>query len=410
MSHPTRRVYLEDSSARNFTAEVEAAGEHAGKPAVQLRETCFYPEGGGQPADRGTIGPAQVVDVQDVRGEVWHLLDRVLEPGAYPAAIDDERRRDHMQQHSGQHLLSRCFVNQMGVPTVSFHLGADEVTIDLERDTVTYEDALAAEALANQIVLENRPVTVETMTPDAAAEAGVAVPEELAGDATQSLRVISIAGFDRTACGGTHVRASGEIGPIEVRRTERTRGRTRVTFLCGARSLRDQTWRRDAMRLLAARLQAGERDVPELVTGLLADRQSLSERVLELETAIAKVRARDLAAEAERIADFALVRGTAGGLAEARALARALAEVPGMIALVGALEAGKPRLVFAAAAGAPVDLGAVVRSAAVRIGGRGGGRPGWAEAGGEDSAALEGALEAAVAEVRVGLGRPSKPG
>jgi alanyl-tRNA synthetase len=405
MSDRTRRVYLEDSGARNFTAEVEAVGEHAGKPAVLLRETCFYPEGGGQPADHGTIGPAQVVDVQDAAGEIWHVLDRPLEPGTYPAAVDDERRRDHMQQHSGQHLLSRCFENLIGVPTVSFHLGVDEVTIDLARDTVTYEDAVAAEALANQIVLENRPVTVETMTPDAAARAGVDVPAELAGDAMRPLRVISIAGFDRTACGGTHVGASGEIGPIEVRRTERTRGRSRITFLCGGRTLRDQAWRRDAMRALAARLQAGERDVPELVLGLLADKQSLADRVAELEAEAAKVRARELAAEAERVADFGLVLGMAGGLAEARALAKALAEMPGTIALVGALEAGKPRLVFAAAGGGPVDMGAVIRVAAGKIGGRGGGRPGWAEAGGEDAAELEAALEVAAAEVRRGLSR-----
>ena len=400
MSHPTRRVYLEDPSARNFTAEVELVGEHAGKPAVTLRESCFYPEGGGQPADRGTIGPAQVVDVQDVAGEIWHVLDRPLEPGGYAAAVDDERRRDHMQQHSGQHLLSRCFVNLIGVSTVSFHLGVDEVTIDLARDTVTYEDALAAEALANQIVLENRPVTVETMASDAAARAGVDVPAELAGDATRPLRVISIAGFDRTACGGTHVGASGEIGPIVVRRTERTRGRTRVTFLCGGRTIRDLAWRRDAMRALALRLQAGERDVPDLVLGLLAEKQSLTDRVAELEAEAAKVLAGKLVAEAERVADFGLVQGMAGGLAAARALAKALAEMPGTIALVGALEAGKPRLVFAAAQGSPVDMGAVIRATAGRIGGRGGGRPGWAEAGGEDAAQLEAALDAAAAHVR----------
>jgi alanyl-tRNA synthetase len=400
MSHRTRRVYLEDSSARNFTAQVEAAGEHAGKPAVRLRETCFYPEGGGQPADRGTIGPAQVLDVQEVAGEIWHLLDRALEPGAYPAAIDGERRRDHMQQHSGQHLLSRCFVNLIGAPTVSFHLGADEVTIDLGRDSVTYEDALAAEALANQIVLENRLVKVETMTPEAAAQAGVAVPEELAGDATQSLRVISIAGFDRTACGGTHVRASGEIGPIQVRRTERTRGRTRVTFLCGGRTLREDGWRREAMRRLANRLQAGERDVPDLVDRCLADRQVLTERLAELEMANARTRARELAAQAERIAGATLVRGTAAGLPAARALAKALAEIPGTIALIGALEEGKPRLVFAAARPATADMGALIRAAAVTIGGRGGGRPEWAEAGGEEPAQLENALEAAATQVR----------
>jgi alanyl-tRNA synthetase len=403
MTDRTRRVYLEDSSARNFTAEVVKLGEQGGKPAVLLRESCFYPEGGGQPADRGTIGPAQVVDVQEVAGEIWHVLDRALEPGAYAAAIDDERRRDHMQQHSGQHLLSRCFVELIGAPTVSFHLGVDEVTIDLARDAVSYQDALAAEALANQVVLENRPVTVAMMTPAEAARAGVEVPAELAGEAARAVRVVEIDGFDRTACGGTHVRASGEIGPVAVRRIERTRGRTRITFLCGGRSMRDQAWRRDAMRLLAGRLQAGERDVPELVLGLMADRQSLAERVAELETAVAAARAKELLASAEAVGSSSLVVARAGGLAEARALAKALAENPGTIALIGALEAGKPRLVFAAARPPATDVGALIRTAAVTIGGRGGGRPDWAEAGGEDAASLAAALEAAAAQVRAAL-------
>ena len=393
----TRRVYLEDAGARNFVARVRATGERAGRPAVQLAESCFYPAGGGQPADRGRIGPAQVVDVvEDEAGEIWHLLDRPLPLGDHPAQVDDDRRRDHTQQHSGQHLLSRCLAHLAQAPTLSFHLGADEVTIDVARPDLGMEAALAAEALANRIVLENRPVSIETWSQDAATAAGIAVPDGHAGP----LRVIAIADFDRTACGGTHVRQTGEIGPVKIRKLERTRGRARVTFHCGDRTLADYAWRHEALRVMAAGMSTAERDVPALVAKSAEERRVLAERVTALEHELARERASRLAAEGEPVAGYRLVRVRTEGVGMARALAQALAGQEGVIVLAGAIEGGEARLVFAASPGVPVDVGKVVGVAAAASGGRGGGRPAWAEAGGVDVTQLDPALAAARDRVR----------
>jgi alanyl-tRNA synthetase len=404
-SGTSRRVYLEDVDCRNFTARVVTSGEHRGRPAVVLAATCFYPEGGGQPADHGTIGEAQVVDVQeDSQGAIWHLLDRPLGPGEYPAVVDADRRRDHTQQHSGQHLLSRSFAVLAGAPTVAFHLGAEDVTIDLARPELTVEEVVDVEALANRIVLENRTLTVAVMDPEAAVQAGIAVPDGHVGP----LRVITIADFDRTACGGTHVTRTGEIGPVKIRKVERTRGRTRVTFHCGDRSLADYGWRHDALRLLATRLSAAEREVPELIGRALDERKALADRVSALETALARERAASLAAAGEMAGGYRLVRVTAESLGMARALATALASHSGVIALVAAVEQGEGRLVFAASPDVAIDLGPVIAEAAKAMDGRGGGKRGWAEAGGGRQDGTEAALALGSERVRERLssGRP----
>jgi alanyl-tRNA synthetase len=400
-SELTRRVYLEDPAARNFVARVRAAGARDGRPAVLLAETCFYPAGGGQPADHGAIGEAAVVDVvEDESGEIWHLLDRPLSLGDHPAAVDAERRRDHTQQHSGQHLLSRCLTNLAAAPTVSFHLGAEEVTIDVARADLELGDALMAEALANRIVLEDRPVTIETWTPESAAGQGIAVPDGHRGP----LRVIAFADFDRTACGGTHVGRTGEIGPVKIRKLERTRGRTRVTFHCGDRSLADYAWRHETLRALAAGMSAAERDVPALVARAAEERRGLAERVSALERELARARTQALVAEGEPVAGHRLVRVTADSLGMARALAQALAAEERVIVLAGAAAGAEARLVFAASAGVAIDLGKVVSGAAAAMGGRGGGRGAWAEAGGGAPAQLAEALAAGAVRVRELLG------
>lgn len=397
---PTRQFYLEDVARRNFTAEVFAAGERAGKPQVLLAATCFYPEGGGQPADHGAIGEAQVIDVvMGDGGQIWHVLDRPLPLGAFPAVVDSDRRRDHTQQHSGQHLLSQCLVRIAGAATVAFHLGADEVTIDVEHADLAQDAAQAAEALANRIVLENRPVTIETLTPDAAAAAGIAVPAGLEGP----LRVVSIADFDRTACGGTHVERTGEIGPVKIRKLERTRGRTRVAFHCGDRSLADYVWRHDALRGLGAILSAGERAVPELVARVIEERRVLAEQVSALEVALARERAPALAAQSTEVAGFRVVRVAAESWSMARALAQALASGERVVALAGTETGAETRLVFAASPAVPLDLGRIVKDVAAGIGGRGGGRAQWAEAGGGRVGGLEQALLDAADRVREAL-------
>lgn len=400
----TRRVYLEDPYCRNATAQVRTVVAAAAGPAAILDATIFYPEGGGQPADQGTLGPARVLDVQvDPGGDILHVLDRPLAPGEHAAALDWLRRFDHMQQHSGQHLLSRCFEILAGADTVSFHLGPSEVTIDLDREIDAAQIA-AAEELANRIVFEDRPLQAEDMAPAAAAALGVRCPDHVSGD----VRVVTIAEFDRNACGGTHVRRTGEIGPVKVRRAERVRGGLRLFFHCGWRSLADYAFKHDAWRDLAQRFTTGERDVPGLIARLAAERPVLERRIRDLEVELAAGRAGGLVALADQAAGFRVVRTMSdSGLDAARALAGAVAGHERAVALIGCVTGGRPRLVAAASADLEIDLGPIVREAAALIGGRGGGKPRFAEAGGEDAARLGDALALAEAKVRAALGEAS---
>jgi alanyl-tRNA synthetase len=303
-----------------------------------------------------------------------------------------------MQQHTGQHLLSRCFETVAGAATISFHLGEEEVTIDLDQPDLAPERVADAESLANRTVFANLPVRAVELEPAAAAEMGVAVPAAVG----KLVRVVLIGDFDRTACGGTHVAATGEIGPFKVRRVERTRGRSRVAFHCGLRSIADYEWRHDVLRRLASELTTGERELPGLVARIVTEKRDLERRLREVESELARRRVAGEIERAQSVGRARLVCTVVESVDEARALANALAPTPGLVVLAG-IRGDRPRLLFAAAEDVPVDLAAVVREVGPIIGGRGGGKARWAEAGGTEPEKLEEALEAAAMRVRAAL-------
>ena len=227
----TERLYYHDSYIREFQARV--TGSSLDQRAVYLDRSAFYPSSGGQPHDLGSLGGIPVLDVVDEGDRVAHVLSSPWAGSEdVSGSIDWSRRLDHMQQHTGQHLLSALFAEVLGIETVSFHLGPDSSTIELAKAQVDLEELHVAEERANTIVSENRPVTVGFE--DAAAAEGLRKPTGRTGE----IRVVTIAGLDRSACGGTHVRATGEIGPILMRSLEKIRGNTRVEFLCGGRAVR----------------------------------------------------------------------------------------------------------------------------------------------------------------------------
>jgi len=221
------RIYYTDSYLREFPASIVGRSEDG--LTVYLDRTAFYPESGGQPADAGAIAGVAVVDVVDEGERVAHRLLAPLDLGPVECAIDWPRRFDHMQQHTGQHLLSAAFEDLLSLRTVSFHLGAESATIDLEGGAADAAALHKVERRANEIVFENRPVSV--LFEDVAQARGLRKPSDREG----TLRIISIDGFDRSACGGTHVRATGQIGVILLRKVEKVRQTTRVEFLCGGR-------------------------------------------------------------------------------------------------------------------------------------------------------------------------------
>jgi alanyl-tRNA synthetase len=375
----TTRLYYTDSLQREFDATVVASEMADGRATVVLDETAFYPTSGGQPFDTGRLGASRVLDViDDEAGMIRHVVDAPLAPGdRVHGAIDWPRRFDHMQQHTGQHLLSAAFDRLHGVRTVSFHLGSETATIDLARE-VTPAELARAEAEANRVVWENRPVSVRFATEEEASRLPLRKEPVRAG----LLRLVEVQEFDLSACGGTHVPATGMIGLIAVAAWERFKGASRVTFVCGGRALRAYGQLRDAMGAATRALSVAPVDVGAAVERLQADTKDLSRTIRRLQDEVAVGRAAILRAGAQDIAGRrGVLRHEPGwDAAGLKTLAIAIVAEPGTIAvLVGD---GTPApVVIARSADVDLDAAAWMKQAAGSLGGRGGGRPELAQGG-----------------------------
>jgi alanyl-tRNA synthetase len=384
----TTRLYYTDPLRLAFDAGVQrcepAPPSHPGAFAVWLSESAFYPTTGGQPFDTGRLGDARVIDViEDDAGDVIHITDRPLEPGTPVAgAVDAGRRLDHRQQHSGQHVLSAAFVRTAKVATLSFHLGGAVSTIDLARE-VTPAEIAAAEDAANAVVLEHRPVTIRFVSGEEAA----ALPLRKEPKRTGELRIIDIADWDVSACGGTHVSHTGEIGPIAVRGWERFKGGTRLEFVCGGRTLAAFRELRDAVTVASRLLSVLPNELSTAIGRLQEEARDLRRSQRDLQADLAGFRAAALAGAAEPIgphrAVLASVPGADGNAL--KALAVAIVSQPGLVAVLAG-DARPAVAVVARSADVALDAAALFKALVGRFGGKGGGRPDLAQGGGLDAA------------------------
>jgi alanyl-tRNA synthetase len=432
----TERLYYTDAYLRAFEATVERVDHRGDRLFVTLDRTAFYPSSGGQPFDTGTIGPLRVVDVVDEEdGSIAHVVEpgppfverasasdphdtaapvdqaepvRQLEPGqVVRGVIDWARRFDHMQQHSGQHVLSAAFERLFHVRTVSFHLGAAVSTIDLGREASAAEIA-AAEAEANRIVWEDRPVAIRFATAEEAA--GMPLRKEPVRGGT--LRLIDVEEFDLSACGGTHVARTGGIGMVAVAGWERFKSGQRIEFVCGRRALGAFRSLRDTVTAGVRLLSVLPDELPPAIERLQADAKDHKRAMSALQRDLARYHAEELAASAERVSlreatTVRLKADTASTGAHVRLVAHAVdADANGLKTLAATIVARPGYLVVLVSAATPA-LVVVARSADVgvaaqqlltsliaRFGGRGGGRPELAQGGGLD-ASPEAILEAA---------------
>jgi alanyl-tRNA synthetase len=364
----TERLYYADSYLRSFRAQVEeTAGDGL---TVYLDRTAFYPASGGQPCDIGSIAGCAVLDVVDEGERIGHRLSAPLGAAEADCAIDWERRFDHMQQHSGQHLLSAVFEELFALHTVSFHLGVDSATIDLQGGAVEPRTAAEAERRANAVVFENRPLTVEFE--DAAAASGLRKPSDREG----TLRIVIIEGLDRSACGGTHVRFTGEIGPILIRKIEKVRETTRVEFVCGGRAVRRARADFEALSAAAQLFSVSLDDLPAVAAAHLETGRAADKARRKLEVELAAFQGRELYAATAPGSD-GLRRHTRrlerGGLEELRALAQSFTGQPKSV-FVAALD-DPPSVLLAASADSGIDAGQAIKAALADAGGRGGGSP-----------------------------------
>jgi len=387
-----------------FDATVLAAREIApGRAAVILDRTAFYPTGGGQPHDTGTLGAARVVDCAEAEDAgVIHVCEGEPPPvGArVRGRIDFARRLDHIQQHTGQHLLSQSLIKLYDAPTRSFRMTERACEIDVELPDPSDERIERAVDLANQIVWEDRPMRVLNVT---AAEAKH-LPLRKDSAREGELRVIEIEDFDLSPCGGTHAARTGEVGLIAVRGWERAKGMTRIEFVAGGRALADYRLANRAARAVASLLGAGRDEAPSAAARLVEENKGLARRVRALEEAAARTEAEELSHGAESLGESSrLVARVLDGERDAESLKRLaslLASRPGHVALLGSREGDQARLVFARASDAPGDMNELLRAGCVLLEGRGGGRPDHAQGGGRRADQLSSAIAAAADAIR----------
>jgi alanyl-tRNA synthetase len=375
----TERLYYTDPYATEFEAEILRVEDLDGRTAVVLDRSAFYPTSGGQPHDVGTIGDARVIDVVEGEdGVIRHLVEGSPGAGAVTGRIDWQRRFDHMQQHTGQHVLSAAFDRLAQARTDSFHLGTASATIDLARD-VTPAAIDRVEVEANRIVWEDRPVHIRF----ADAQEAAALPLRKESGRTGTLRLIDVEGFDLSACGGTHVARTGAIGIIAVSSWEKFRGGTRVEFVCGARALRAHRLLRDTVAASVRLASVLPAELPAGIERLQADAKDARRQLKDLHARLAAFEGDALAARAEpagprRIVAAALEGWDANGL---KAVAAAIAARPGHVAALFSTPAPSA-VVIARAPDATADCAAVLKAIVAAFGGKGGGRPELAQGGG----------------------------
>ncbi len=406
----TKRLYYDNSGTREFDSVVEEvipASTENPRPAVVLRETAFYPTSGGQVHDTGwltlegaeRLRVAEVADAED--GRILHYLQA---PAKLPqmgirvrGSIDPDRRREHMQQHSGQHILSAAFVELYQMPTVSFHMGDEYCSIDLATAAISGEQIVGAEKRANEIVFENRPVKIRYVSRADAEKLGLRKPPDAERD---ELRMVEVEDFDVSACGGTHVSASGQIGSIVLRKSERARQGTRVEFVCGDRAVRmarrDYTALSEAAALFSAKLW----DVPEQIRKNIEESKSLRKQKDDALDNLAELMALSaLKDQAERNGRKVIVRAFSDrDISFAKLFAQKVTRAATSAIALVASTLEPPGLVFAQSSGlassgltssgstlgsatASPDMGALLKQVLTSVGGRGGGSRDFAQGG-----------------------------
>ncbi|MCA1601562.1 MAG: DHHA1 domain-containing protein [Acidobacteria bacterium] len=400
---PTERLYYQDSHLIEFEAQVIANSERvSGWTAVTLDRTAFYPTGGGQPSDTGTLNGLRVVEcIDDADEGVLHVIQgRAPVVGTVvKGRVDWLPRLDHMQQHTGQHILSQAFVKLFNAPTRSFRVLDESCEIDVDLDNPTSETIERAVELANNVIWENRVITISHVTSQEASELPLRREPAREGD----LRLIEIEGFDLTPCGGTHAYQTGEVGIIAVRSWERAKGLTRIEFVAGMRALADYRKANKSARAIAGLFSAGRDDTPELAARILEENKQLHRRVRHLEEIAASVEAEELLAQATSAPDKVRIVNEVFDSRDAESLkqlALSLISHSATIALLGSRDKDAARLVFARSVDVPGDMNALMRDACAMLEGRGGGKPDLAQGGGKNVSRLDEAMAQAAERLK----------
>jgi alanyl-tRNA synthetase len=393
MAEKTERLYFKDPYQVEFEARVIKRTFYQDKPALVLDRTCFYPEGGGQPADEGTLDGIQVQAVLEDKEEILHVTEKEVTSDKVKGRIDWNRRFEHMQQHAGQHVLSQCLVQLFGAETRSFHLGERTSTLEIDKREITEEEVERVEQLANAIVFENREIKSQLIKEEEIQKVPLRRPPKKEG----VIRVVEVSDFDYSACGGTHPQRTGEIGMIKILRWERIRNNIRLEFLCGGRTLQDYIQKNKDMRHLSNQLTVDESEVMASFEKLVSELKAQKSRARKTEEKLIQYEAEGLMKEADdRIIRRIYTERTQD---EIRRLALAVINKGEFIVLFGLKGEERTHVFLACSESLGLDMRELVPVVSPLIKGKGGGRPSLVEIAGEKKEDLKKALEKAYEQV-----------
>lgn len=382
----TKRLFDTLPNETTFTASVVKSGREADRFFAVLDQTLFYPTSGGQPHDTGLINGIEVTDVAEKEGEILHYLTEKIEEGLeVTGSIDWARRNDHKQQHSGQHILSQVFYQTLKADTIGFHLGRQDVTIDLNVPVPSVDHLHEVEALANDIVRKNFGIKTSLHTP----ETVYAVPLRKPPVNQTEIRIVEVAGFDYSACCGTHVSQTGEIGLIKIIKAEKYKGGCRITFLCGQRALADYQKRLEILKRLSERLSVPDAELADQVTQLQEKNKAALKQIKALQEELMSYQAQDLVFKAEVYGETKFVAHTEtnGNPKSLQQLVRTVIASP-KICMMVVLEGETWQVVLGRSQDVNLDVRPFVQQLCDGLNGRGGGSPSLAQASGPSNPEL----------------------
>ncbi len=378
------KLFYQDPYIKSFTAQVVRQGKDETGSYIVLDQTAFYPTGGGQPHDLGTINHINVQNVEEIDGEVRHYLEmEIMDVNALVSGnLNWERRFDHMQQHAGQHILSAAFDNRFGYKTVGFHLGNEILTIDLETDRLTEVEAEEAEKLANDIILENRMIDIKWVTEEELAN----YPLRKETKVKEAIRLVIIPDFDYNGCGGTHPKSTGEVQAVKILDWERQKKKTRVQFVCGSRIIKQLDKKNKVLLELTKLLNSPEKDMPKAVVRLLENTKNLEKEREQTLEKILHYEAKSLLLNYKTAGEKKIISEEFQNktVQELQKLARMIiAEEDEAIVLLVSQNENRLQLVCARGVAANMSMKGLIGNALTLINGKGGGSDSFAQGGGE---------------------------
>jgi len=374
----TKRIYFDDPYQVEFESKVIKRIKHNNRTALVLEQTCFYPESGGQPADKGTLNAVEIIDVIENEGIILHIVDQEVAETKVKGKIDWNTRFDYMQQHAGQHILSQSFWELMQGRTMSFHLGQDVSTLEIDIQKISDMELEKVEEEANKVVFQDREIKTYFVDEAKIREVPLRKPPKKTG----LIRVVEVADYDFSACGGTHPSRTGEIGLIKILKWGRIRNNLSFEFVCGSRALKDYTLKNRILLQAASRFSVGEEEVPDAVEKLFADLKSRKKQTKKVLVKLCELEARDIRQNAES----GIIKKVFSGRSrdDVRHIALNIIRNSGYIVLFGLKTDRIANLILARSEDIDFDMRELIPAASQLINGKGGGRPSLVELAGDN--------------------------